>query len=172
MSEFYEDENLLLDESLTPNKMLWWLYGILCVAGLVGALSAVDGGRDDVLIALGVAAAFAVIFAVIFILENLLIFRRMRLKMNAERIWSHIPLTKDRSLNWADIRTAAVVQLKGMTYPPMIVLSVQMPAEALTRKRMLWKNPKRGVEMRIPLSDSRRAVIEQQLGMALPDILL
>jgi hypothetical protein len=59
-----------------------------------------------------------------------------------------------------------------MNYPAMIVLSIHAPQETLTRKRMMWKNPKRSEELRIQLTDSRRAVVEQQLGMHLPEIML
>jgi hypothetical protein len=35
---------------------------------------------------------------------------------------------------------------------------------------MVWKNPKRGEEMRIVFTDSRRAIIEQCLHMTLPEL--
>ena len=68
------------------------------------------------------------------------------------------------------MRTAAIVHLRNMNYPDMIVLSIHEPKDVLTRKRMVWKNPKRGEEMRFPLTESRRAVVEERLNMTLPEI--
>nr|MBR4281212.1 hypothetical protein [Clostridia bacterium] len=171
MSEFYnENPELLLDETLATPNMMWWLSGIMIVSGVAGGISGAQG--DVSLLLLGVIVGCIAFLVGVVWLTYWLICRRMRLKMDTTRVWSHIPLTKDRSLNWADVRTAAVVSLKNMAYPSMIVLSVETPEVALTRKRMMWKNPKRGQELRFPLSDARRAVVEQQLGMQLPDIVL
>lgn len=169
MPENYNENNeLLLDEKLSTNQMLWWLMGIMVTAAIAGGLSGSRGATGWItLVVIGVSIA---IIGLGVLLANVVYLRRMRLKMDATRVWTHIPLQKDRSLNWADVRTAAVVTLKNMNYPAMIVLSIHAPQEALTRKRMVWKNPKRGEELRIPLSDTRRAVIEQQLGMTLPEI--
>lgn len=160
--------DLLLDERLSTNKMLWWLMGLITVSAIAGGVS---GSRGDLgWITLVVIGASVLILLLGLLLAYVLFLRRMRLRMDANRIWTHIPLTKDRSLNWTDVRTAAVVTLRDMNYPAMIVLSIHQPQEALTRHRMMWKNAKRGEELRIPLSESRRAVVEQQLGMTLPDI--
>lgn len=169
MKDNYTDNtDLLLDEKLSTSQMLWWITGIMFCSAIAGGISGSRGASGEVLlIVLGMSLG---IIGLGVLLANVLILRRMRLKMDATRVWTHIPLTKDRSLNWADVRTAAVVTLKNMNYPAMIVLSIHAPAEALTRKRMVWKNPKRGEELRIPLADTRRAVVEQQLGMTLPDI--
>lgn len=165
---YNENTDLLLDEKLSTPQMLWWLVGVMVCAAFAGSIS---GSRDaDGFLLLIVFAVSIGVVLLGLLLANVLFLRRMRLKMDATRVWTHIPLTKDRSLNWADVRTAAVVTLKNMNYPAMIVLSIHAPADALTRKRMVWKNPKRGEELRIPLTDTRRAVVEQQLGMTLPDI--
>ena len=169
MNGYNQEPQLLLDETLATPKMMWWLTGIMATSGLVGGIS---GGRELSWLVLGVALGFTAFVVGVVWLTYWLICRRMRLKMDTTRVWSHIPLTKDRSLAWAEVRTAAIVTLKNMNYPAMIVLSVLPPDEALTRKRMMWKNPKRGEELRIPLTDSRRAVVEQQLCMQLPEILL
>ena len=164
------DNTLLLDETLSTPAMMWWLTGIVVTSGVVGGLS---GTRGEMSLPVIGAVAAAILFLVgVVWLTYWLFCRRMRLKMDATRVWSHIPLTKDRSLNWADMQTAAIVQLKNANYPAMIVLSVLKPAEVLTRKRMVWKNPRRGEELRFQLTDSRRAVIEKQLGMTLPEITL
>ena len=171
MSEFYnENPKLLLDETLAPPKTMWWLCGIFVVSGITGGISGSQGQVDLLLV--GVILGCLAFFMGVAWLTYWLICRRMRLRMDTTRVWSHIPLTKDRSLNWADIRTAAIVSLKNLAYPAMIVLSLEAPEDALTRKRMMWKNPKRGQELRILLTDSRRAVVEQMLQMTLPDIVL
>lgn len=167
-NNYSENTDLLLDEKLSTSQMLWWITGIMLCSAIAGGISGSRGANGEVLlIVLGISIG---IIGLGVLLANVLFLRRMRLKMDATRVWTHIPLTKDRSLNWADVRTAAVVTLKNMSYPAMIVLSIHAPAEALTRKRMMWKNPRRGEELRIPASDSRRTVVEQQLGMKLPDI--
>ena len=163
------DENLLLDENLSTPAMMWWLTGVLIVSGLVGGLA---GSDEFTLLTIGITLGMVVFMVAVAWLTWWLLCRRMRLKMDAERVWSHIPLTRDRCLNWADIRTAAIVTLKGVNYPAMIVLSIHLPQEALLRNRMLWKNPKRGEELRFPVTDTRRAAIEKQLGMQLPEITL
>jgi len=165
---YTESNDLLLDEKLSTSQMLWWLAGIMLTSAIAGGVS---GSRGELgwgtLVVIGVAL---VIIGLGMLLANVLYLRRMRVKMDHTRVWTHIPLQKDRSLNWADIRTAAVVTLQNMNYPTMIVLSVHAPQEALTRKQMTWKNARRGEELRIPLTDTRRAVVEQQLGMHLPEI--
>ena len=170
MSEnHHESSALLLDESLTTPAIMWWMTGIIFFSGLAGGLI---GSQHISLLLIGVTLGITAFLAGVAWLTWWLFCRRMRLRMDATRVWSHIPLTKDRSLNWADVRTAAIVKLKDMNYPAMIVLSVQSPEEALTRKRMVWKNPKRGEELRFQLTDSRRAVVEQMLHMTLPEIVL
>ena len=168
MPDRHTDPSLLLDEKISTRQMLWWITGILLSSAVVGGIAGSQGHFSWLI--LGLIAAFVVIILLGVLLADVLFLRRMRLRMDHTRVWTHIPLTKDRSLNWADMRCAAVVTLKNVTYPAMIVLSVHAPEEALTRKRMMWKNPVRGEELRIPLTDSRRAVVEQQLGMKLPEI--
>lgn len=165
---YRENTDLLLDEKLSTSQMMWWITGLMLCAAIAGGISGSRGASGELMLI--VIAVSIGIIGLGILLANVLILRHMRLKMDATRVWTHIPLTKDRSLNWADVRTAAVVTLKNMNYPAMIVLSVHAPAEALTRKRMMWKNPKRGEELRIPLNDTRRAIVEQQLHMTLPDI--
>lgn len=160
--------NLLLDEKLSTSQMLWWIVGIMITSAVAGGISGSRGEFGWVTVVVIVVSIAIIGLGVL--LANVLFLRRMRLRMDTTRVWTHIPLTKDRSLNWAEIRTAAVVTLKNMNYPAMLVLSIHAPAEALTRKRMVWKNPRRGEELRIPVTDARRAVVEQQLGMTLPDI--
>lgn len=164
-----ESAELLLDETLSTPAMMWWLTGIIVCSGVISGMARM---REVSLLLVGVILGTIAFLVLVAWLTYWLYCRRMRLRMDATRVWSHIPLTKDRSLNWADVRTAAIVKLKDMNYPAMIVLSVQSPEEALTRKRMMWKNPKRGQELRFQLTDSRRAVVEQQLGMTLPEITL
>ena len=164
-----EQNNYLLDEKLADRKMMGWLAGLIAVGVLAGSLSG-SGAELDAEAWLIVIAVTTVIFGLGMGLAYLLFLRHMRIRMDENRVWTHIPLQKDRSLEWKQIRTAAIVTLKKMNYPPQIVLSVHEPQEALTRKRMVWKNPKRGEEMRILLTDSRRAVVEQCLHMTLPEI--
>jgi len=149
--------------------MMGWLAGLIAVGVLAGSLSG-SGAELDAEAWLIVIAVTTVIFGLGMGLAYLLFLRHMRIRMDENRVWTHIPLQKDRSLEWKQIRTAAIVTLKKMNYPAQIVLSVHEPQEALTRKRMVWKNPKRGEEMRILLTDSRRAVVEQCLHMTLPEI--
>jgi len=164
-----EQNNYLLDEKLADRKMMGWLAGLIAVGVLAGSLSG-SGAELDAEAWLIVIAVTTVIFGLGMGLAYLLFLRHMRIRMDENRVWTHIPLQKDRSLEWKQIRTAAIVTLKKMNYPAQIVLSVHEPQEALTRKRMVWKNPKRGEEMRILLTDSRRAVVEQCLHMTLPEI--
>ena len=167
----YTNENgqLLLDEPLSTPAIMWWLTGIIVCSGVISGMARM---REVSLLLVGVILGTIAFLVLVAWLTYWLYCRRMRLRMDATRVWSHIPLTKDRSLNWADVRTAAIVKLKDMNYPTMIVLSIHTPQETLTRKRMVWKNPKRGEELRIQLTDSRRAIVEQQLGMTLPEITL
>lgn len=160
-------DELLLNEILATPKTIWWLMGLIAVSAFVGALS---GAKEFDWIVLIIAVAAIAVFGLTVLLEYFLFMRRMRLYMDKTRVWMHIPLTKDRSLDWAAIRTAAIVRLGN--YPAMIVLSIHDPQEALTRERMVWKNPQRGEELRFHLTDSRRAVVEQCLHMQLPEITL
>ena len=164
-----ESAELLLAESLSTPAIMWWVTGLIVCSGLLSGLAGKPGITPLLLGVILVTIAFLVGVAW---LTYWLYCRRMRVKMDATRAWIHIPLTKERSLRWADIRTAAIVTLKNMNYPAMIVLSVHTPEETLTRKRMMWKNPIHGEELRFQLTDSRRAVVEQQLGMTLPEITL
>ena len=161
--------NYILDDPLMTKSIFWWILGIVAIAGLVGGIS---GAGEFSLLTVGITLAVVAMTALVMLIENLLFFRRMRLRMDEKRIWTHIPLMKDRSLDWKQIRTAAIVILKNANYPAQIVLSVHAPQEVLTRKRMVWKNAKRGEELRIPVSDTRRAAIEQCLHMTLPEIIL
>lgn len=160
---------LLLDEPLSTPAIMWWLTGIIVCSGVISGLA---GKHDVTPLLIGVTLATTAFMVGVAWLTYWLYCCRMRLKMDATRVWSHIPLTKDRSLSWADVRTAAIVTLKNVNYPAMIVLSVHAPQETLTRKRMLWKNPRRGEELRIQLTDTRRTIVEQQLNMRLPEIQL
>ena len=164
-----EQNNFLLDEKLADRKMMGWLSGLIAVGVLAGSLSGsgADLDAEAWLIVIGVTT---VIFGLGMGLAYLVFLRHMRIRMDEKRVWTHIPLQKDRSLEWKQIRTAAVVTLKNANYPAQIVLSVHEPQEALSRKRMVWKNPKRGEEMRIVFTDSRRAIIEQCLHMTLPEL--
>lgn len=164
-----EQQNYLLDEPLADRKMMGRIAILIVVGVIAGSAS---GHNLDWKIRLAVIAGVCVFFALVIGLEYLLYLRRMRLRMDENRVWTHIPLTKDRSLAWKQMRTAAVVHLRNMNYPDMIVLSVHEPKDVLTRKCMVWKNPKRGEEMRFPLTESRRAVVEQCLNMTLPEIVL
>lgn len=162
-----EQNNLLLDEPLVTRKIYGWLIGLAAASAIAGGIS--GAGKIDMMV-VGIVLAMVAFVALIVWLEHLLLFRRMRIRMDVDRVWTHIPLQKDRSLEWKQLRTAAIVTLKNMNYPTQIVLSVHEPREALTRKRMMWKNAKRGEEMRFPMTESRRAVIEGILGMTLPEI--
>ena len=162
-----EQNSYLLDEKLADRKMMGWLTGLMAVGVLAGSLSGTALDAGALLIVIGVSV---VILGLGLGLAYLMFLRRMRIRMDETRVWTHVPLQKDRALAWKQIRTAAVVRLKNMNYPTQIVLSIHEPQEALTRKRMVWKNAKRGEEMRILLTDSRRAVVEQCLHMTLPDI--
>lgn len=165
-----EQNNYLLDETLANGKMMTWIATLVLVGLVAGSFSS---GHDlDWKIRLGIMAGVGAFFALVIGVEYLVYLRRMRIRMDETRVWTHIPLTKDRSLEWKQMRTAAIVHLSNMNYPDMIVLSVHEPKEVLTRKRMMWKGAKRGEEMRFPVTESRRAVVEQCLNMELPEITL
>lgn len=166
-----EQNNYLLDEKLADRKLMGWLAGLIAAGVIAGSLSG-SGAKLDAEAWLIVIGVTTVIFGLGMGLAYLVFLRHMRIRMDEKRVWTHIPLQKDRSLEWKQIRTAAIVTLKNANYPAQIVLSVHEPQEALTRKRMVWKNPKRGEELRILLTDSRRAAIEQCLHMTLPEIKL
>lgn len=165
----HEQKNYLLDETLANGKMMKWVMSLVLVGVIAGSFST---GDLEWPVRLMIAAGVMVFFALVIGLEYLLYLRRMRIRMDEERVWTHIPLMKDRSLRWKDIHTAAIVRLKNMNYPAMIVLSIHEPRAVLTRKRMMWKNAKRGEELRIPLTDSRLDVVEHCLNTVLPDITL
>ena len=162
-----EQQNYLLDEPLADRKMMGWIAMLIVVGVIAGSAS---GNDLDWNLRLAVIAGVCAFFALVIGLEYLLYLRRMRLRMDENRVWTHIPLTKERSLEWKQMRTAAIVHLRNTNYPDMIVLSIHEPKDVLTRKRMVWKNPKRGEEMRFPLTESRRAVVEERLNMTLPEI--
>lgn len=162
-----EQQNYLLDETLADRKMMGWIAMLIVVGVIAGSAS---GNDLDWTLRLVVIAGVCAFFALVIGLEYLLYLRRIRLRMDENRVWTHIPLTKERSLEWKQMRTAAIVHLRNMNYPDMIVLSIHEPKDVLTRKRMVWKNPKRGEEMRFPLTESRRAVVEERLNMTLPEI--
>lgn len=165
-----EQKQYLLNESHVNKDAMRWLVGVMVCSGIAGGLSGartLDG--ETLLIVLGVTA---VVLGLGFGLAYALVIRRVRLYMDEQGLWVHMPLMKDRPLLWKDVRTAAVVNLKNMAYPTMIVLSVHTPDETLTRKRMMWKNAKRGQELRIWHSESRLAVVENMLHMTLPEIVL
>lgn len=165
-----EQKQYLLNESHVNKDVLGWLVGLMVCSGIAGGLSGartLDG--ETLLLVLGITA---VGLGLGFGLAYVLVIRRVRLYMDEQGLWVHMPLMKDRPLLWKDIRTAAVVNLENMASPTMIVLSVHEPAETLTRKRMMWKNARRGQEMRIWFSESRLAVVEDMLNMTLPEIVL
>ena len=164
-----ESKQYLLDEPIVTKNVLLHLLALLSVAALAGAIA---GAGEISALAVGIALVLVLLVAAVFALEQLLIFRRMRLRMDETRVWTHIPLTRERSLAWKQIRTAAIVRLENMNYPAMIVLSIHEPQAVLTRKRMVWKGAKRGQEMRFPVNDARRAVVEERLKMTLPEICL
>ena len=164
-----EQKQYLLNESHLNKDAMRWLAGVLVCSAIAGGISGartLDG--ETLLLVLGITA---VVLGLDFGLAYVLVIRPVRLYMDEQGLWVHMPLMKDRPLLWKDIRTAAVVNLKNMTYPTMIVLSVYTPEETLTRKRMVWKNAKRGQELRIWHSESRQAVVEQMLHMTLPEII-
>lgn len=165
-----EQNNYLLDETLANAKMMKWIMTLILVGCVAGSFS--SGPDLEWIVRLIIIVCVVAFFAVVVGLEYVLYLRRMRVRMDENRVWTHIPLTKDRALAWKDIHTAAIVSLKNMNYPDMIVLSIHEPREVLTRKRMVWKNAKRGQELRIPLTESRRAVVEQCLNTTLPEIVL
>lgn len=165
-----EQNNYLLDETLANAKMMKWIMTLILVGCVAGSFS--SGNDLDWTTRLIIIACVLVFFVVVVGLEYVLYLRRMRVRMDESRVWTHIPLTKDRALAWKDIHTAAIVHLKNMNYPDMIVLSIHEPKDVLTRKRMMWKGAKRGQELRIPLTDSRREVVEKCLNMTLPEITL
>lgn len=164
----------LLDEPLANHKSMKWALSLVLLGAAVGGISSM--ARIEDARTLGILALVLVVMVGLILLlvwaEYKLLLARMRLRMDETRVWTHIPLTKDRALEWKQIRTAAVVHLKNMNYPEMIVLSIHEPEQALTRKRMMWKNPKRGEELRFVASDSRREMVGQMLHMELPDIYL
>ncbi len=165
-----EQNNLLLDETLANGKMIKWILSLVLVGCVAGSFS--SGAELEWPVRLAIIAGVLVFFCVVLGLEYVLYLRRMRVRMDETRVWTHIPLMKDRSLEWKQIRTAAIVHLTNFNYPDMIVLSIHEPREVLTRKRMMWKNAKRGQELRIPLTDSRREVVEKCLNTTLPEIAL
>lgn len=165
-----EQKQYLLNESHVNRQALGWLVAVMVCSGIAGGIAGA-GQLDGKMLLLVLGITFAVL-AMGFGLAWLLIIRRVRLYMDEQGVWVHMPLIRDRVLAWKQIRTAAVIDLENMNYPTMIVLSVHEPAQTLTRKRMLWNNAKRGQELRIWYSDSRRAVVEQQLNMVLPEITL
>ena len=165
-----EQKQYLLNESHVNKDAMRWLVGVMVCSGIAGGISGartLDGKM--LLLVLGITA---VMLGLGFGLAYVLFIRKVRLYMDEQGLWIHMPLQKDRPLLWKDIRTAAIVNLQNMNYPTMIVLSVNQPAETLTRKRMVWKNTKRGQELRIWHSESRQAVVEQMLHMTLPEIVL
>lgn len=165
-----EQKTYLLDEPLANKKMMSWIMSLVLVGCVAGSFA--SGGDLEWTTRLMIIGVVLIFFVAVIGLEYVLYLRRMRVRMDETRVWTHIPLTKDRSLAWKQIHTAAIVHLKNMNYPAMIVLSIHEPKDVLTRKRMVWKNPKRGEELRIILTETRRDVVEHCLNTVLPEITL
>ena len=167
-----DQNNFLLDEKLADRKMMGWLSGLIAVGVLAGSLSGsgADLDAEAWLIVIGVTT---VIFGLGMGLAYLVFLRHMRIRMDEKRVWTHIPMQKDRSLDWQQVRTAAIVKLSNDPRYHWIVLSTNPhPAEVIVRKRLIWKGPGRGEEGRIPYTGKRREAVEHYLNMTLPEIML
>lgn len=114
---------------------------------------------------------FAAVMALLLI-AALVIIRRYRCIMDDEGA----QLGKNR-IRWADVRTAAVIRRGSLPlfltrFPEeryFILLSIHVPQAAVDKHHFQLETPQPGVELRIPVTASRRRAIEHYLGMTLPE---
>lgn len=154
-----------LNETLAPVKALVTVS--LVMWGLIGVGVIIRVGKVDgvVLAVLGGMLAF---YVVVMLIYYALFIRKMRLIVDESGVTVRIPLTKPRPIAWPQVRTAAIIKPNNGISPAMILLSSHEPEQALNHNRLMWRNPKRGEEVRFALTDSRRAIVEHYLHMELP----
>ena len=154
-----------LNETLAPVRALVVTSLVLWGLIFVGAVIRV-GKLDGVLLA--VMGGMLAFYAVMMLIYYALFIRKMRLIVDETGATVRIPLTKPRPIAWTQVRSAAIVKPNNGVSPAIILLSIHEPEQALDHKRLMWRNPKRGEEVRFPLTDSRRAIVEHYLRMELP----
>lgn len=98
---------------------------------------------------------------------------RARLVLDDQGVLMKHIIAAPHTLDWKQVRTAAIVKLSNDPRYCWIVLSTNPnPADVLVRKRLVWKNAKRGEEVRIPYTARRQEVVGHYLHMTLPEIKL
>lgn len=140
--------------------------GVYCLARMLTAEVELTGELlVGVVIILGVGTAL--------LLGLWGLYSRARLVMDDQGVLMKHLIARPHTLDWREVRTAAVVRLSNDPRYQWIVLSTNPePAQVLIRKRLVWKSCVRGEEVRIPYTDRRRAVAEHYLNKKLPDIKL
>ena len=156
-----------LNETASPLTALSAFAGLgLTAAALIySAVQETDGMlRTMYLIFVGIVALLLIAVAVIS--------RGYRCIMDEDGA----QLGKNR-IRWADVRTAAIIR-RGllpalMTRHPdrhqFILLSIRTPEAAINKHRFWLERPVPGVELRIPVTPSRREAVEHYLRMTLPE---
>lgn len=160
-----------LEEPLNPQikASVWGGVAVIGPYVLVALIASI--GRDFALETI-IALAAVLVVCVGALLLLLWFCNRARLVMDEQGVLTRSVLGKVSLLDWTQLRTAAIIKLGGNEMYHWIVLSVNEPAEVISRKRMVWKNPKRDQELRIPFTPKRRATVEHYLGKVLPEIKL
>ena len=160
----------LLEEAQYPWVKGMVLGGVAAVAvySLMAMIGADDLNWERFGMVLVVVAATAVLLLLLLWFVN-----RARLVVDDQGVMMTHIVTASHTLDWKQIRTAAIVRLSNDPRYHWIVLSTNpQPAEVIVRKRLMWKNPVRGEEVRIPYTDKRREAVEHYLHMTLPEIQL
>ncbi len=155
-----------LDESLEPKgfsrAIIAILVGVCCGGGRIVARDGLTGKTVLVLVSTAVVC-------VLLMLPFLALAKKARLLVTAQGVSTRSITGKEAKLNWADMRTAAIVRINKREDQRMILLSPKIPQEALeSRKTVLKKTAKEG-GLLFPYGDKRREAIEHFLNKELPE---
>lgn len=159
-----------LEEPQNPWVKSMVLGGIVAVAAysLVAMIGADDLSWESVGMVLVVVAVTSVLLLLLLWFVN-----RARLVLDDQGVLMKHIIAAPHTLDWKQVRTAAIVKLSNDPRYCWIVLSTNPnPADVLVRKRLVWKNAKRGEAVRIPYTARRQEVVGHYLHMTLPEIKL
>ena len=165
-------QDIRLDEPLTP-QIGGMIKGGICVLGVHALIAAIvmlvrqDAPDAMLMLAVVMAACIGGLLLIGWIGT------RERLLMDDEAIRTRSLMGKVTVLSWDSIRTAAVVYLSANHLHCWIVLSAEAdPAQVLVRRRLMRGKSCTDRDLRLPYGAKRRALIEEQLHMKLPEIQL
>ena len=159
-----------LEEPQNPWVKSMVLGGIVAVAAC--SLGAMIGADDLSWESFGMVLVVVAVTSVLLLLL-LWFVNRARLVLDDQGVLMKHIIAAPHTLDWKQVRTAAIVKLSNDPRYHWIVLSTNPhPAEVIVRKRLIWKGPVRGEEVRIPYTGKRREAVEHYLNMTLPEIML